>query len=85
MNYIFLKAHAVIPTNGTRGSQTSISWSRQRTDCLNSIHTFETTNNDRSCHHRIFHTLKEGFAAKVGIMFAQQFISQLHHLHASQP
>ena len=37
VNYIFLKAHTVIPTNSSRGSQTSICRTRQRTDSLNSI------------------------------------------------
>ena len=44
----------------------------QLTDELLSEHYahLRTTNNDRSCHHRIFHALKERLAAQVSIMLA---------------
>ena len=81
---VLLKTHGEVATNGSRFGFTPVGYARQFADSLNGIHSFPAHGNDRCGHHRVLHALEERFRCEMGIMFAQNSIIELHHLHAAE-
>lgn len=83
VNNVFLKTHAVRTADSARSGVAPVGRAGQRAHGGNGIDTLQTERNDGSRHHGVLYALKERLRAEVCIMFAQQFVGELHHLAAA--